>query len=127
MPITWGSLPLLGIVAMDSSMGTGLSWASHGPKLSDASIPHVFPKPISKAEYRPYTKVGSRLDTMPNRPTTSTISRTRPLVACSACDPKGRPSYFEADMPPKLGETGNDRLERTLSRHLYPTSDPNDS
>ncbi|GFU51565.1 hypothetical protein TNCV_81991 [Trichonephila clavipes] len=74
----------------------------------------------------PYAKVGFRLDAFPNRPTKSTMSRTRPPGTFSARDPKGRPPYFEANTPPKLGETGNDPLKRTLSRLLYLTSDPND-
>ncbi|GFS86577.1 uncharacterized protein TNCV_903331 [Trichonephila clavipes] len=55
--------------------------ASHGPKLSDASVPHVFPKPVSKVGDTPYARVGSRLDAFPNCPT---MSRTRPPVACRA-------------------------------------------
>ncbi|GFX70706.1 hypothetical protein TNCV_1032341 [Trichonephila clavipes] len=35
--------------------------------------------------------------------------------------------YFGVDMHPKLGETGEDPLERISTRPLCPTSDPNDS
>ncbi|GFW57199.1 hypothetical protein TNCV_541151 [Trichonephila clavipes] len=58
--------------------------ASHGPKRSDASVPHVFPKPVSKVGDTLHAMVGSRLDAFSNRPTTSTRSRTRAPVACSA-------------------------------------------
>ncbi|GFU46977.1 hypothetical protein TNCV_813511 [Trichonephila clavipes] len=68
--------------------------AFHWPKPSDASTPRVFPKPVSKVVDTPYAKVGSCLDAFPNRPTTSTMSRTRPPVTCSARDPKRRHPYF---------------------------------
>ncbi|GFW42050.1 hypothetical protein TNCV_1905081 [Trichonephila clavipes] len=58
--------------------------ASHGTKPSDANVPLVFPKPVSKVGDTPYAKVDSRLDAFSNRPTTSTMSRTRPPVTCSA-------------------------------------------
>ncbi|GFV45599.1 hypothetical protein TNCV_1213291 [Trichonephila clavipes] len=62
----------------------GRQRASHGPKRYDASAPHVFPKPVSMVGDTLHAKVGSCLDAFPNRPTTSTRSRTRPPVACSA-------------------------------------------
>ncbi|GFV24439.1 hypothetical protein TNCV_5024641 [Trichonephila clavipes] len=62
----------------------GRQRASHGPKHSDAGIPHVFPKPVSIVGDTLHAKVGSRLDAFLNRPTTSTTSRTRPPVACNA-------------------------------------------
>ncbi|GFW87275.1 hypothetical protein TNCV_4313981 [Trichonephila clavipes] len=61
-----------------------LERSSQGPKRFNKSVPHVFPKPVSKVRDTIHAKVGSRLDAFTNRPSTSTRSRTRPPVACSA-------------------------------------------
>ncbi|GFW90102.1 hypothetical protein TNCV_3485541 [Trichonephila clavipes] len=72
-----GDLPY---ICSRSVTSDGIPW----PKRSDVSAPHVFPKPVSKVGNTPYAKVGSRLDTIPNYTTTSTMSITCPPVVCSA-------------------------------------------
>ncbi|GFU15980.1 uncharacterized protein TNCV_2368991 [Trichonephila clavipes] len=58
-------------------------WHSIGQSFSCECYTCVFPKPASKAGDPPCAKVGSRLDAFLNRPTTSTISRTRLRLECS--------------------------------------------
>ncbi|GFX55728.1 hypothetical protein TNCV_3427991 [Trichonephila clavipes] len=62
--------------------------ASHWPKPFHASAARVFPKPASKVGDPPCAKGRCRLDAFPNRPTTSTISRTRLPLECSLQNPK---------------------------------------
>ncbi|GFY05504.1 hypothetical protein TNCV_218861 [Trichonephila clavipes] len=51
--------------------------ASHWPKPFHASAAHIFPKPTSKVGDPPCAKGRCSLYAFPNRPTTSTIARTR--------------------------------------------------
>ncbi|GFT15272.1 hypothetical protein TNCV_277791 [Trichonephila clavipes] len=103
--------------------------ASNGPKAFCCERSTcVFLKLVSMAGDTLHAKVGSRLDTFPNRPTTSTGLRTRLLFLRVVREiQRGRLQYFEADMAPKLARRRTTPRERTLSRLLYPTSDRNNS
>ncbi|GFT40954.1 hypothetical protein TNCV_4953081 [Trichonephila clavipes] len=61
----------------------GIPW----PKPFHASAARVVPKPASKVGDPPCAKEQDRLDAFPNRPTMSTISRTRLRLEGSLSNP----------------------------------------